>query len=211
MITLALVEDHLPIQELLRATLQTEPDYVCIGVFSTGGAAIEAIPDLLPDVVLMDIGLPDVNGIECVRRLKPLCPGTEFVMCTVYDEDEKVWQALEYGASSYILKRSKPDFLLSAIREVHAGGSPMSADIARKIVRRFQHRPERENVYGVTARERQILESLSKGHLYKEVADALGISINTLKRHIYNLYEKLHVDNKVEAINKVFGQERRSS
>lgn len=209
MITLAIVEDHLPIQELLQATLDTEPDYACVGVFSTGREAVAAIPDLLPDVVLMDIGLPDVNGIECVRQLKPLCPGTEFVMCTIYDEDEKVWQALEYGASSYILKRSKPEFLISAIREVHAGGSPMSADIARKIVRRFQHHPERENVYGVTAREREILEGLSKGLLYKEVAEALGISINTLKRHIYNLYEKLHVDNKVEAINKMFGEGRR--
>lgn len=206
MITIAIVEDNEPIQELLQATLAMEDDYVCVGVFSTGRAAIASIPDLLPDVVLMDIGLPDVNGIECVRQLKPVCPGTEFMMCTIYDEDEQVWQALEYGATSYMLKRSKPEELLAAIREVHAGGSPMSPDIARKMVRRFQQGAKRENVYHVTPREEEILQHLSKGALYKEVADTLGISINTLKRHIYNVYEKLHVDNKVEAINKLFGR-----
>lgn len=206
MITIALVEDNPQIQELLQATIATEEEYCCVAVFSNGQSALEGIPDLLPDVVLMDIGLPDISGIECVRRLKPLCPGTEFMMCTIYDEDEKVWQALEYGASSYILKRSKPDFLLDAVREVHSGGSPMSPDIARKLVRRFQHETDKQHQYNITPREKEILELLSRGLLYKEVAENLGISINTLKRHIYNIYEKLHVDNKVEAINKVFGR-----
>lgn len=206
MISIAMVEDNQQIQELLQATIALEEDMNCIAVFSNGAAAIEKLPDLLPDVVLMDIGLPDINGIECVRQLKPLCPGTEFMMCTIYDEDEKVWQALEYGASSYILKRSKPEFLVNAIREVHAGGSPMSADIARKLVRRFQPVPDAQKDYHITPREKEILELLSKGLMYKEVAQQLTISINTLKRHIYNLYEKLHVDNKVEAINKVFGR-----
>lgn len=206
MITIAMVEDNKQIQELLQATIVLENDLSCIAVFSDGSSAIQKIPDLLPDVVLMDIGLPDINGIECVRQLKPICPGTEFLMCTIYDEDEKVWQALEYGASSYILKRSKPEFLVNAIREVHQGGSPMSADIARKLVRRFQPAPEAQNNYHITPREKEILELLSKGLMYKEVAQQLTISINTLKRHIYNMYEKLHVDNKVEAINKVFGR-----
>ena len=146
-----------------------------------------------------------MDGIECVRKLKLLCPRTEFVMCTIYDEDEKVYQALEFGATSYILKRSKPEFLLQAIREVYAGGSPMSPDIARKIVQRFQKTTtDIVTEAHITPREMEILELLSTGALYKEVADKLGISINTLKRHIYNSYEKLQVDNKTVAFNKVF-------
>ena len=208
MITIALVEDNKQIQELLEATIAIEKNYTCVAVFSDCQSAISGIPDLLPDVVLMDIGLPDISGIECVRKLKPLCPGTNFMMCTIYDEDEKVWQALEYGASSYILKRSKPEFLLNAIQEVHDGGSPMSSDIARKLVRRFQQNHKPQIDYHITPKEKEILELLSKGLMYKEVADQLHISINTLKRHIYNMYEKLHVDNRTEAINKVFGKDR---
>lgn len=208
MITVALVEDNQQIQELLEATIAMEKDYCCVGIFANGQTAINGIPELLPDVVLMDIGLPDISGIECVRQLKPLCPGTEFMMCTIYDEDEKVWQALASGASSYILKRSKPEFLLTAIREVHDGGSPMSSDIARKLVRRFQPKQVPEIDYHITPKEQEILELLSKGLMYKEVAGQLNISINTLKRHIYNIYEKLHVDNRTEAINKVFGKDR---
>lgn len=206
-IRIAIVEDHQPICELLQATLALEPAYECVALCATGADALRAIPKLKPDVVLMDIGLPDISGIDCVRQLKPLCPNTEFMMCTVYDEDEKVWRALEYGATSYILKRSKPEFLLQAIREVHEGGSPMSPDIARILVRRFQ-KPESavQELNSITPREKEVLEMLATGALYKEVAGALGISINTLKRHIYNLYEKLHVDNKTEAINKVFGK-----
>jgi DNA-binding NarL/FixJ family response regulator len=208
LITIAIVEDNASIRELLQSTIVMEDDYLCAGVFQNGEDALKGIPELQPDVVLMDIGLPGINGIDCVKQLKPACPRTEFMICTVYDEDEKVYQALEYGASSYILKRSKPEFLLQSIREVHEGGSPMSPDIARKLVQRFQQKENKPAaaLTVITPREKEILELLSQGFFYKEAADKFGISINTLKRHIYNLYKKLQVDNKTEAINKVFGK-----
>ncbi len=206
-ITIAIVEDHASIREMLQSIIAMEESYLCAGVFENGEDALVGIPELQPDVVLMDIGLPGVNGIDCIKQLKPTCPRTEFLICTIYDEDEKVFQALEYGASSYILKSSKPEFLLQSILEVHDGGSPMSPDIARKLVQRFQRR-ENKNAAAltITPREKEVLQLLSQGLFYKEASDQLGISINTLKRHIYNMYQKLQVDNKTEAINKVFGK-----
>ncbi|MFD2286670.1 response regulator [Pedobacter petrophilus] len=207
LITIAIVEDNASISEMLQSIIAMEESYLCTGVFRNGEDALKGIPELQPDVVLMDIGLPGINGIDCIKQLKPTCPRTEFLICTIYDEDEKVYQALEYGASSYILKRSKPEFLLQSIREVHDGGSPMSPDIARKLVQRFQKK-ENKNAAAltITPREKEVLELLSQGLFYKEASDKLGISINTLKRHIYNMYQKLQVDNKTEAINKVFGK-----
>ena len=207
LITIAIVEDNASIREMLQSIIAMEESYSCIGIFGNGEEALKGIPELQPDVVLMDIGLPGINGIDCIKQLKPTCPRTEFLICTIYDEDEKVYQALEYGASSYILKSSKPEFLLQSILEVHNGGSPMSPDIARKLVQRFRQK-ENKNVavLNITPREKEILELLSQGLFYKEASDQLGISINTLKRHIYNMYQKLQVDNKTEAINKVFGK-----
>ncbi|MFD2569391.1 response regulator [Spirosoma soli] len=206
MISVLIVEDNEDIQLLLQTVVSRNDDYSCIGVVSTGTDALKKIPELLPDVVLMDIGLPDISGIDCVRKLKPLCPNVEFIMCTVYDEDEKVFQSLEAGANSYILKKSKPELLLTAIREVYEGGSPMSSDIARKIVAKMQRQGQPRTSYGITPREEDVLRMLSKGLTYTETADQLFISVKTLKKHIYNIYEKLHVDNKVEALNKFFGK-----
>lgn len=207
MISVVIVEDQKDIQGLLKSIVSRNEDYACLDVCSTGEEALQKIPELLPDVVLMDIGLPGINGIECVKKLKPVCPNTEFIMCTAYDEDEKVFLALQSGANSYILKKSKPEVLLNAIKEVHEGGSPMSSDIARKIVMKLQQTPEtNKEQYHITNREEEILEQLSKGLTYVEIADKLFISIKTLKKHIYNIYEKLHVDNKVEAINKFYGK-----
>ena len=206
MISVFIVEDNPDIQLLLQTIVSRDAEYACIGVVPTGTEALQKIPELLPDVVLMDIGLPDISGIDCVRKLKPICPNVEFIMCTVYDEDEKVFQSLEAGANSYILKKSKPELLLRAIREVFEGGSPMSSDIARKIVAKMQRRDDTRVTYGITPREVEVLTMLSKGLTYQEVADGLFISVKTLKKHIYNIYEKLHVDNKVEALNKFFGK-----
>lgn len=206
MISVIIVEDQKDIQGLLKGIVSRNDNYCCLEVCSTGEEALQKIPELLPDVVLMDIGLPGIDGIECVKKLKPVCPNTEFIMCTAYDEDEKVFLALQSGANSYILKKSKPEVLLSAIQEVHEGGSPMSSDIARKIVMNLQQTPATTKAqYHITNREEEILEQLSKGLTYTEIADKLFISIKTLKKHIYNIYEKLHVDNKVEAINKFYG------
>ena len=181
-----IVEDNKSLQLLLENIIKDNDFCFCAGVCSSAEEALVAVPDLLPDVVLMDIGLPGMDGIECVRKLKPLCPGVEFMMCTIYDEDEKVFDALEAGANSYILKSTGPEEMLAAIADLSNGGSPMSSDI--------------------TPREEDVLKLLAKGLLYKEVADQLGISVKTMKKHIYNIYEKMHVHSKVEAVNKFLGQ-----
>ena len=206
MISVIIVEDKKDIQELLENVVKSDKEFLCAGVFSNAEDAVEKIPELLPDVVLMDIGLPGMNGIDAVKKLKPKCPGVEFMMCTIYDEDEKVFEALEAGANSYILKRSQPKELIAAIKDLHEGGSPMSSDIARKVVQRFHKKKSIREEYGITPREEEILGLLSKGLIYKEVADKLFISVKTMKKHIYNIYEKLHVHSKVEAVNKYLGQ-----
>jgi DNA-binding NarL/FixJ family response regulator len=205
MITVFIVEDNKDILVLLKTIVASNDEYYCAGEASTGLLAMEKIPEIQPDVVLMDIGLPDISGIECVLQLKKKCPKTEFIMCTAYDEDEKVFKALEAGANSYILKRSNPQLLLQAIQEVMEGGSPMSPDIARKIVGRFQQKSDAREKYHITPKEEEVLQLLSFGHTYDEIAGSLNITTKTLKRHIYNIYEKLHVDNKMEAVNKFFG------
>lgn len=211
MISVVIVEDQKDIQSLLKSIVSRTEDYVVLDICDTGEEALEKIPGLMPNVVLMDIGLPGMSGIDCVKKLKRICADTEFIICTTYDEDEKVFLALEAGANSYILKRSKPELLISAIREVYEGGSPMSSDIARKIVMKLQRSVAASKIdYHITNREEEILQELSRGFTYIEIADKLKISIKTLKKHIYNIYEKLHVDNKVEAINKFFGDRRLS-
>lgn len=206
MISVAIVEDNKNIQQLLENVIKSDKGFLCLGVYSNAEDAVKNIPDMLPDVVLMDIGLPRMNGIEAVKQLKPQCPGVEFMMCTIYDEDEKVFEALEAGANSYILKRTEPQELLTAIKDLAAGGSPMSSDIARKVVQRIQRKTDVKKEFGITPREEEILRLLAKGLIYKEVADQLSISVKTMKKHIYNIYEKMHVHSKVEAVNKYLGQ-----
>ena len=201
-----IVEDNKSLQLLLENIIKDNDFCFCAGVCSSAEEALVAVPDLLPDVVLMDIGLPGMDGIECVRKLKPLCPGVEFMMCTIYDEDEKVFDALEAGANSYILKSTAPEEMLAAIADLSNGGSPMSSDIARKVVQSFQRKRNVKKEFGITPREEDVLKLLAKGLLYKEVADQLGISVKTMKKHIYNIYEKMHVHSKVEAVNKFLGQ-----
>ena len=201
-----IVEDNKSLQLLLENIIKDNDFCFCAGVCSSAEEALVAVPDLLPDVVLMDIGLPGMDGIECVRKLKPLCPGVEFMMCTIYDEDEKVFDALEAGANSYILKSTGPEEMLAAIADLSNGGSPMSSDIARKVVQSFQRKRNVKKEFGITPREEDVLKLLAKGLLYKEVADQLGISVKTMKKHIYNIYEKMHVHSKVEAVNKYLRQ-----
>lgn len=208
MITVVIVEDNKNIGQLLENAINSHEDYSCLARFESAEVAIKGIPDLLPDVVLMDIGLPQMNGIDAVKVLKPICPNVEFMMCTVYDEDENVFRALEAGANAYILKRSGQEELLQAIKDLYEGGSPMSSDIARKLVQKFQQgsKVNVKELYGITKREEEILGYLAKGLLYKEIADALFISEKTMKKHIYNIYEKMHVSSKVEALNKYYGR-----
>jgi DNA-binding NarL/FixJ family response regulator len=158
----------------------------------------------------MDINLGGISGIEVVRKLKEEMPETLFMMCTIYEEDEKIFEALRAGASGYILKKTAPDKLLNAITELYEGGAPMSSQIARKVVATFKNKTSAavsaESLGVLSRREKEILESLSKGLLYKEIADILYISPQTVRKHVYHIYEKLHVSNRIEAVNKYFGR-----
>ncbi len=207
-ITVCIVEDRIDIREALFSLVDSQANLSCIGSYENAEDALVGIPELQPNVVLMDIDLPKMNGIDCIKLLKPKCPRVQFMICTVYDEDEKVFEALRTGANGYILKRSPPARLLEAIVELYHGGSPMSSDIARKIVLSFQQKPEEkiQEEYHITPREQEILQLLSKGLSYQELADKLFISSKTVRKHIFNIYEKLHVNSRMEAVNKYFGR-----
>ena len=188
--------------------------YTLAGSFADAEEALVKIPLAKPNVVLMDINLGDgESGIDCVRQLKPLYPEILFMMCTIYEEDEKIFEALTAGANGYILKKTAPGKLLDALRELYEGGAPMSSQIARKVVNAFQVRatdPTASNagksINILSNRENEILELLAKGMLYKEIAARLFISQETVRKHVYHIYEKLHVNNRVEAINKFYGR-----
>lgn len=207
MINVVIVED-LPIHQLYLKTIIDQNDQLCcLDVFENGKDAIQHIPFLKPDVVLMDLGLNDINGVDCIAQLSKSCPDIKFMVCTVHDEDEKVFEALNCGANSYILKKSKPYQIIDAIIEMKEGGAPISSDIARKVLNRLPA-TKREIInsnYHITPREKEILNYLSQGLSYQEVADELSISIKTLKTHIHNIYKKLNAYNRTEALNRFFG------
>lgn len=212
-ITICIVDDNRELRNALEEIVSMNPDYTCIGTMSSAEEAITQLPALKPDVVLMDINLGTVeNGIDAVRHLKPRIPGTNFMMCTVYEEDEKIFEALNAGASGYILKKTAPDKLLAAIRELYEGGAPMSSQIARKVVLAFQQKQSgtndtnTEQLQSLSQREKEILEFLSKGLMYKEIAAQLFLSPETVRKHVYHIYEKLHVSNRVAAVNKYYGR-----
>ncbi len=207
MITVSIVEDLPEIRNGLAKVIDKDIDLGIVELYDNGEQAVFDIPVNSPDIVIMDINLPGINGIECINRLKLQCPNTQFMVFTIYENDEKVFEALNAGASSYILKKTEPEKIVESIKELHAGGSPMSATIARQLVRIFQNQ-NKINTEGdvLTKREKEILELLSKGFLYKEIADKTGISFGTVRQHCYRIYEKLHVHNKTEAINKVYGR-----
>lgn len=210
-ISVCIVDDNNELRSALQEIISMSDGYKCIGTMSTAGEAIRKLPLVKPDVVLMDINLGGTeSGIDCVRELKPRMPATNFMMCTVYEEDEKIFEALNAGASGYILKKTAPNKLLEAIRELYQGGAPMSSQIARKVVAAFQNRPiagsSENNLAVLSNREKEILELLSRGLMYKEIAAALFIGQETVRKHVYHVYEKLHVTNRVEAVNKYYGR-----
>jgi RNA polymerase sigma factor (sigma-70 family) len=205
-IRVAIVEDNPGILNALEEVLRLDDNYECAGSYKTAESAIKEIPEELPDVVLMDINLGSaLTGIDCVKKLKPLKPSVLYLMCTVYEDDDKIFDALKAGASGYILKKTQPAKLLEAIKELYEGGAPMSSQIARKVVTTFQDKRDK-GLEELSPREREILEHLAKGLLYKEISAELGISQETVRKHVYNIYEKLHVSNRVEAINKLYGR-----
>lgn len=206
-ITLAIVEDLDEVRDGLKYFLALNPDFKILDTFSSAEEALRDLPKLKPEIVIMDINLPGINGIECIKLVKEKCPQTQFMMFTVYENDEKVFEALKAGASGYLLKSVGLLQMVEALKELHNGGSPMSANIARKLVTMFQDQQKVVTpIETLSLRENEILHFLSKGLLYKEIALQLDISINTVKQHIHNIYEKLHVQNRTEALNKVFGK-----
>jgi DNA-binding NarL/FixJ family response regulator len=209
--SVAIVEDNNDIRQALEQIIESSDDFTMAGSCTTGEEALEKLPLLNPRVVLMDIGLGDgMNGIEVVRELKAQNPQILFMMCTIYEEDEKIFEALRAGASGYILKKTQPAKLLEGITELIQGGAPMSSQIASKVVAAFQNNSINTSVGTsldvLSKRENEILEMLSTGLLYKEISDKLFITTETVRKHVYHIYEKLHVTNRVEAVNKYFGR-----
>jgi DNA-binding NarL/FixJ family response regulator len=209
--SVAIVEDNNDIRQALEQIIESSGEYTLAGSCTTGEEALIKLPDLNPKVVLMDIGLGDgMNGIEVVRELKASNPEILFMMCTIYEEDEKIFEALRAGASGYILKKTQPAKLLEGITELIQGGAPMSSQIASKVVAAFQNKTVTTSTGSslsvLSKRENEILEMLSTGLLYKEISDKLCITTETVRKHVYHIYEKLHVTNRVEAVNKYFGR-----
>lgn len=211
-ITICIVDDNKDIRSALEQIINMSDGYQLLDSFASAAEAMTGIAALNPDIVLMDINLGEgENGIDCVRNLKADHPDILFMMCTVYEDDEKIFEALSAGANGYILKKTAPHKLLEAIKELQSGGAPMSSQIARKVVAAFQNKPvvEQEtpdSLNCLSNREKEILELLARGMLYKEIASTLFISQETVRKHVYHIYEKLHVNNRVEAINKFFGR-----
>ena len=209
-ISVTIVEDNQDIRHALEQIIEMADGYSLAGSYINGEEALLQIPITKPAIVLMDINLGGINGIEVVKQLKKNMPEVLFMMCTIYEEDEKIFEALNAGASGYILKKTAPDKLLIAIKELQDGGSPMSSQIARKVVSHFQNKSINSSLNIplclLSSRENEILEMLSKGLLYKEIAVRVFISPQTVRKHVYHIYEKLHVSNRIEAVNAFFGR-----
>ncbi|MEP7143294.1 MAG: response regulator transcription factor [Ferruginibacter sp.] len=203
MITVSIVEDLPEVRSSIERLIKEQPDMLLLSSSSNAEDAMPLIKEAQPDVVIMDVNMPGINGIECIIKIKDDCPGTQFMIFTIYEDDEKVFDALSAGASGYLLKKTPFEKILEAIKELYNGGSPMSTQIARKVINHFKgsKTPLHESL---TKKENEILILLSKGFLYKEIAARLSISVGTVTQHIHNIYEKLHVTNKTEAINKVY-------
>jgi DNA-binding NarL/FixJ family response regulator len=204
-ITVAIVEDIEDIREAWKVLINGSEGFECVHVYADAEEALDNMPANNINVVIMDINLPGMDGISCMNKLKPVMPKTQFMICTVYQDDDNIFNALQTGATGYILKRTSPARILEAIRELHDGGSPMSSEIARRVVKSMQNkRKTAETIELLTERELEILDLLAKGYLYKEIAAELFISNHTVKKHIYNIYGKLHVQTRTEALNKAY-------
>lgn len=200
-ISVAVIDDDSPLREILAGWIQEAEGFTCVGAFPDAESAISDIVKNPPQVALVDINLPGLNGIECVRALKPQIPGTQFVMLTVYEDSDYIFDALSAGATGYLLKRTTRENLLSSILEVHSGGSPMTSNIARKVVQSLQRsEPKRNPADDLSKRENEVLVLLAQGYLYKEIADQLEISFQTVNTHIRRIYEKLHVHSRSQAV-----------
>lgn len=203
-INIAIVEDDRTVREGLQMLLGGSQGFSCVGSYSNAEDAIIELPEMKPDVVLMDINLPGMNGIDCISTLKEQDKGLLFIMLTVFEDTDAIFTSLAAGASGFLLKNTSPAKLIESIREVHNGGSPMSSEIARKVVDSFRQAPaeDSQDLFGLTVREEEALSLLAKGYLYKEIAEQMFISIDTVRSHIRHIYDKLHVKTRTDAILK---------
>jgi DNA-binding NarL/FixJ family response regulator len=202
-ISVSIIEDDVPAREILAGWIRRAEGFRCASEHDTAESALAKLPQEKPSIVLVDINLPGLSGIEAIRRLKPQLPDTQFVMVTVYEDANHIFNALAAGASGYLLKQMLRKDLLAALKEVHAGGSPMSSNIARMVVQSFQPRgQDAQNSEDLSPREREVLDLLSRGYRYREIAEALGISVPTVNTYIRRIYEKLHVQSRAQAIAK---------
>lgn len=203
-IKVSIVEDLTEVREGLARLISSDDELQVLENFEDAESAITYLPIINADVVIMDINLPGMSGIDCIRDVKEKCPATQFMMFTVYENDDKVLAALQAGATGYLLKTTDPARILESIKELNKGGSPMSSNIARKLLNIFVSVKTKTKKEILTDRENEVLSLLAAGLLYKEIADRLNIVHGTVRQHIYNIYEKLHVQNRTEAVNKYF-------
>jgi DNA-binding NarL/FixJ family response regulator len=199
-IKVALVEDDAGLRDNLTALINDSGEFRCVGAFVNAEAALSQIPQHWPDIVVMDINLPQMSGIECVAHLKALRPALHIVMLTVYMDSDLIFKSLMAGASGFLIKRSSSAEILAALSEVHRGGAPMSSAIARKVVEYFQKKTPHTEASSLTKREQEILAHLAKGYRDKEIGDMLSISVPTVRTHVRNIYEKLQVRSRAEAV-----------
>jgi DNA-binding NarL/FixJ family response regulator len=203
-IRVSIVEDLAEVRDGLVDLVGSDRELLMVGSFENAESALDKLPGLQADIVLMDINLPGMSGIDCIKMVKDKCPDTQFMMFTVYENDDKVLQAMQAGATGYLLKRTKPEQILESIKELNQGGSPMSSNIARKLLNIFLHEKKANKKEVLSDRENELLQLLADGLLYKEIADRLYIGHGTVRQHLHNIYEKLHVHNRTEAVNKYF-------
>ena len=206
MISVALIEDNAPLRQQYSRIIDKAPGFRCSGAWPDAESALANLPGNLTDVVLMDINLPGMSGVECVARLKQLLPGVNIIMFTVYDDSDLIFRALENGASGFLLKRTAPVDLLRSIEEVNTGGAPMTSHVARLVVQSFgRHKSSREAPENLTQREEEVVCLVSQGLINKEIADQLDITVETFRQHLKNIYIKLHVRSRTEAAMKFHG------
>jgi DNA-binding NarL/FixJ family response regulator len=204
-IRVAIVEDDEQVRENLAALIEGSGGFECVGIFSSGEEALESMPRRAPDVILMDLNLPGMSGVECVRQIKARAPELQIVILTVYEDSDRIFQALQMGATGYLLKRSSSEEILHAIEEVHRGGAPMSSYIARKVVQSFRRQgPSEKPAEDLSKREVDVLNYVARGYTNKEIADALGLSAETVRGYLKTIYSKLQVRSRTEAAMKFF-------
>jgi DNA-binding NarL/FixJ family response regulator len=206
-ISVSIVEDMPDVRQKVKHIIDDSEEFVCLSTYANAESAVDELPKLRPDIVLMDINLPGMSGIECIKKIKKKCPEMQFMMFTIYENSEQVYEALAAGASGYLLKKTPSEKILEALKELHEGGAPMSTHIARKVISFFQKENKTNDNSQLSNREKQVLALLSKGFLYKEISNQLFISTGTVRQHIHKIYDKLHVQNRMEAINKFYGRE----